>query len=68
MTIEEIGAPLAEAIHAYSKWVAPIQWDRAFFQYQAAKPLKVGQNQLRARLEIGGRILWQQEFTVMRTK
>lgn len=68
LTVEEIGAPPNEAIQTYSKWIAPIQWGMAFFQYKAAKPLKVGQNQLRTRLEIGSRVLWQQEFTIFRTK
>ncbi|NOU76669.1 hypothetical protein GC098_35815 [Paenibacillus sp. LMG 31458] len=68
LTLEELGAPPTEAVQTFSKWVAPLQWDMALFQYSAVKSLKVGPNQLRARLEIGGRILWQQDFAVQRTK
>ncbi|NOU98652.1 hypothetical protein [Paenibacillus planticolens] len=68
LTVEELGAPPTEAVHTYAKWIAPLQWDIAQFQYDAIKPLKVGPNQLRAKLEIGNRILWQQDFTVQRTK
>ncbi|KRF21777.1 hypothetical protein [Paenibacillus sp. Soil787] len=68
LTLEELGAPPKEAVQTFSKWVAPLQWDMALFQYSAVKSLKVGPNQLRARLEIGGRILWLQDFAVQRTK
>lgn len=68
LNVEILGRTEEKSVQVGAELVAPLTAEQAMYMLKAAIPLDQGANHIRAVLKIGERILWQQDFRVIRSR